>query len=166
MYASDDWDDGLSEPYQLVPTQFLEGEDEGDVGGVEEVESLPDYITGGKSPILERQTTRDREGKREDAQEVPAYLSGIQLGNEPQEELPAYLKAGSLELRKETKEDNSQKKKEAEEEGKEEKEEDNAFECNICFELLEQPVVTSCGHLYCWKCIYQVRTLLPEKNRV
>lgn len=29
------------------------------------------------------------------------------------------------------------------------------FECNICFELAEDPVVTLCGHLYCWPCLYQ-----------
>ena len=29
------------------------------------------------------------------------------------------------------------------------------FECNICYELAAEPVVTSCGHLYCWTCIYQ-----------
>ncbi|XP_052193458.1 uncharacterized protein LOC127801950 [Diospyros lotus] len=28
------------------------------------------------------------------------------------------------------------------------------FECNICFELAEDPVVTLCGHLYCWPCLY------------
>jgi len=27
------------------------------------------------------------------------------------------------------------------------------FECNICFESPEGPVVTPCGHLYCWPCI-------------
>ncbi|EES18372.1 hypothetical protein BDA96_09G178600 [Sorghum bicolor] len=29
------------------------------------------------------------------------------------------------------------------------------FECNICFEMAEEPVVTSCGHLFCWPCLYQ-----------
>lgn len=28
------------------------------------------------------------------------------------------------------------------------------FECNICLELVQDPVVTFCGHLYCWPCIY------------
>lgn len=28
------------------------------------------------------------------------------------------------------------------------------FECNICFELASDPVVTSCGHLFCWPCLY------------
>lgn len=29
------------------------------------------------------------------------------------------------------------------------------FECNICFEMADEPVVTSCGHLFCWPCLYQ-----------
>ncbi|CAK9142603.1 unnamed protein product [Ilex paraguariensis] len=28
------------------------------------------------------------------------------------------------------------------------------FECNICFELAQDPIVTLCGHLYCWPCLY------------
>lgn len=36
------------------------------------------------------------------------------------------------------------------------KEDDNAdFECNVCFETAKEPVVTSCGHLFCWPCLYQ-----------
>ncbi|GMP33387.1 hypothetical protein CsSME_00038466 [Camellia sinensis var. sinensis] len=29
------------------------------------------------------------------------------------------------------------------------------FECNICFEFTEDPIVTLCGHLYCWPCLYR-----------
>ena len=29
------------------------------------------------------------------------------------------------------------------------------FACNICLELAQDPVVTQCGHLYCWPCIYK-----------
>ncbi|CAK9009982.1 unnamed protein product [Durusdinium trenchii] len=28
------------------------------------------------------------------------------------------------------------------------------FECNICFETAFEPVVTRCGHLFCWKCLH------------
>lgn len=30
-----------------------------------------------------------------------------------------------------------------------------AFECNICLDNVQDPVVTLCGHLYCWRCIYK-----------
>ncbi|KAB5560596.1 hypothetical protein DKX38_005553 [Salix brachista] len=29
------------------------------------------------------------------------------------------------------------------------------FDCNICFDCAHEPVVTLCGHLYCWPCIYK-----------
>ncbi|OIW15536.1 hypothetical protein TanjilG_16142 [Lupinus angustifolius] len=29
------------------------------------------------------------------------------------------------------------------------------FDCNICLESVLDPVVTLCGHLYCWPCIYK-----------
>ncbi|KAG2681839.1 hypothetical protein I3760_11G162500 [Carya illinoinensis] len=33
--------------------------------------------------------------------------------------------------------------------------EDGCFGCNICLEPAHEPVVTLCGHLYCWPCIYK-----------
>lgn len=30
------------------------------------------------------------------------------------------------------------------------------FECNICFDIPIEPVVSMCGHLYCWSCMYRV----------
>ncbi|XP_010429331.1 PREDICTED: E3 ubiquitin-protein ligase RNF185-like [Camelina sativa] len=29
------------------------------------------------------------------------------------------------------------------------------FECNICFEIAQDPIVTLCGHLFCWPCLYR-----------
>ncbi|XP_072962586.1 E3 ubiquitin-protein ligase RMA2-like [Typha angustifolia] len=31
----------------------------------------------------------------------------------------------------------------------------DCFNCNICLEAATDPVVTLCGHLYCWPCIYK-----------
>ncbi|BAT89528.1 hypothetical protein VIGAN_06050100 [Vigna angularis var. angularis] len=33
--------------------------------------------------------------------------------------------------------------------------ENDCFDCNICLEAAYDPVVTLCGHLYCWPCIYK-----------
>ena len=30
-----------------------------------------------------------------------------------------------------------------------------SFDCNICLELAQDPVVTLCGHLFCWPYLYQ-----------
>ncbi|KAF8398521.1 hypothetical protein HHK36_017450 [Tetracentron sinense] len=29
------------------------------------------------------------------------------------------------------------------------------FDCNICFDMAREPVLTCCGHLFCWPCLYQ-----------
>ncbi|CAE8642890.1 unnamed protein product [Polarella glacialis] len=29
------------------------------------------------------------------------------------------------------------------------------FECNICLEQADEPVITRCGHLFCWSCLHQ-----------
>lgn len=31
----------------------------------------------------------------------------------------------------------------------------SGFDCNICLELAQDPVVTLCGHLFCWPCLYR-----------
>lgn len=33
---------------------------------------------------------------------------------------------------------------------------ESAFICNICLDITDkEPVVTQCGHLYCWTCLYR-----------
>lgn len=44
---------------------------------------------------------------------------------------------------------------------------DGCFDCNICLEAAHDPVVSFCGHLYCWPCIYkwlQVQRSFPESD--
>eukprot|EP01084_Bolivina_argentea_P281731 482095_1 len=33
--------------------------------------------------------------------------------------------------------------------------EDSRFECNVCLDQVHDPVVTRCGHLFCWTCLYR-----------
>ncbi|PIN03610.1 putative E3 ubiquitin ligase [Handroanthus impetiginosus] len=39
--------------------------------------------------------------------------------------------------------------------GKSNGDEGSFFDCNICFDSAKDPVVTCCGHLFCWPCLYQ-----------
>mmetsp|Transcript_11587 Transcript_11587/g.33341 ORF Transcript_11587/g.33341 Transcript_11587/m.33341 type:complete len:335 (-) Transcript_11587:622-1626(-) len=32
---------------------------------------------------------------------------------------------------------------------------DSRFSCHICFDEVTEPVVTRCGHMYCWPCLFQ-----------
>ncbi|XP_071703015.1 E3 ubiquitin-protein ligase RMA1H1-like [Rutidosis leptorrhynchoides] len=55
------------------------------------------------------------------------------------------------------KEDISQKKYKSSNESFDESENGSSsgFDCNICLDTVHDPVVTLCGHLYCWPCIYK-----------
>lgn len=39
------------------------------------------------------------------------------------------------------------------------------FDCNICLDTVQDPVVTLCGHLYCWPCIYKWLNLQTISSR-
>lgn len=42
-----------------------------------------------------------------------------------------------------------------------------SFDCNICLDFVHDPVVTLCGHLYCWPCIYKwihYQSVSPENS--
>lgn len=45
---------------------------------------------------------------------------------------------------------------EAEVKKKADKEGGSFYDCNICLELAKEPILTCCGHLFCWACFYQV----------
>lgn len=32
---------------------------------------------------------------------------------------------------------------------------EQTFDCNVCLEEVHEPVITQCGHLYCWPCLYR-----------
>ncbi|KAG8363553.1 hypothetical protein BUALT_Bualt19G0034500 [Buddleja alternifolia] len=36
------------------------------------------------------------------------------------------------------------------------KESGSFYDCHICLDLAREPVLTCCGHLFCWACFYQV----------
>lgn len=43
------------------------------------------------------------------------------------------------------------------EEGKKDGKDGGSFyDCNICLEMAKDPVLTCCGHLFCWPCFYQL----------
>ncbi|KAG2303313.1 hypothetical protein Bca52824_031964 [Brassica carinata] len=43
-------------------------------------------------------------------------------------------------------------------------EDSSNFECNICFDLAQDPIVTLCGHLFCWPCLYKWLHLHSTSN--
>lgn len=33
------------------------------------------------------------------------------------------------------------------------REDDGSFDCHVCIQMAQDPVVTLCGHLFCWRCL-------------
>jgi E3 ubiquitin-protein ligase RNF5 len=42
---------------------------------------------------------------------------------------------------------------------------DSTYECNICLDAAVDPVISLCGHLFCWSCIYQVFILAQSVSQ-
>ncbi|GER45175.1 RING/U-box superfamily protein [Striga asiatica] len=42
---------------------------------------------------------------------------------------------------------------------KSDKEGGSFYDCSICLDLAQEPVLTCCGHLFCWPCFYQVSSV-------
>lgn len=62
---------------------------------------------------------------------------------------------GSKERKSEENESKEAMMEKKRKDGAEETEEQILFSCNICYELASEPVVTLCGHLYCWPCLFR-----------
>lgn len=41
---------------------------------------------------------------------------------------------------------------------------ENSFECNICLDTAKDAVVSMCGHLFCWPCLYQWLETKPQRQ--
>ncbi|KAL3086943.1 hypothetical protein niasHT_021807 [Heterodera trifolii] len=42
--------------------------------------------------------------------------------------------------------------------------EDSRFECNICLDMAKDAVVSMCGHLFCWPCLFQWMDTRPYRQ--
>ena len=89
----------------------------------------------------------------ETSQENLQAEASLSLENAQMADTEVKESTNKINLKKETPEPKNNPEKE---ESKENDADNSEFECNICFDSPNQPVVTPCGHLYCWPCIYRV----------
>lgn len=62
-------------------------------------------------------------------------------------------------------EDTTKQKKQGGDDDDSEKESDEKmFECNICLDTAKDAVVSYCGHLFCWPCLYQWLETRPNRQ--
>lgn len=40
----------------------------------------------------------------------------------------------------------------------------SSFECNICLDTAKEPVISMCGHLFCWPCLHQWLETRPARQ--
>lgn len=41
---------------------------------------------------------------------------------------------------------------------------DSTFECAICLDFVKEPVVSLCGHLFCWPCLHTWLETRPNRQ--
>ncbi|XP_047318903.1 uncharacterized protein LOC124922214 [Impatiens glandulifera] len=95
-----------------------------------------------------RQLPLPRHGASEPAENPTNFNDNRELGRSSEEEEMAVNNDAKKEV-KEEEEDGSMLGKEANDE-----DEIDFYNCNICLDVATNPVVTCCGHLFCWSCIY------------
>ncbi|ODN01801.1 hypothetical protein Ocin01_04876 [Orchesella cincta] len=75
------------------------------------------------------------------------------------EEATASTSTSQPENKEETKE-----KKEDEDDDSDKSGDEKMFECNICLDTAKDAVVSYCGHLFCWPCLYQWLETRPNRQ--
>lgn len=80
-------------------------------------------------------------GSPNETNDTSVFKSGFERGKGCKRD-SSHLVAKALEIGSEVK--------------KADKEGGSFYDCNICLEVAREPVLTCCGHLFCWSCFYQV----------
>jgi len=64
----------------------------------------------------------------------------------------------------EPKEDSTKENKQDDDEDSDKSSDEKMFECNICLDTAKDAVVSYCGHLFCWPCLYQWLETRPNRQ--